>query len=128
MIFFFPPTQNVLIVEVSLRFYWDTAENPGSKVTKITSLFFCFVFVKDIIDTGKTMKTLLELLKQYNPKMVKVARWANPMIFYVYTHTTGFVRSFLLNWVLTHVFPLVSVLSLLVKRTPRSVGYRPDCE
>uniref|UniRef100_A0A9J7XT51 Hypoxanthine phosphoribosyltransferase n=1 Tax=Cyprinus carpio carpio TaxID=630221 RepID=A0A9J7XT51_CYPCA len=44
---------------------------------------------KDIIDTGKTMKTLLELLKQYNPKMVKVA-------------------------------------SLLVKRTPRSVGYRPD--
>uniref|UniRef100_A0AAY5EKB3 Hypoxanthine phosphoribosyltransferase n=1 Tax=Electrophorus electricus TaxID=8005 RepID=A0AAY5EKB3_ELEEL len=45
--------------------------------------------LKDIIDTGKTMKTLLELLKQYNPKMVKVA-------------------------------------SLLVKRTPRSVGYRPD--
>ncbi|PWA23550.1 hypothetical protein CCH79_00005816 [Gambusia affinis] len=44
---------------------------------------------KDIIDTGKTMKTLLQLLKQYNPKMVKVA-------------------------------------SLLVKRTPRSVGYRPD--
>uniref|UniRef100_A0A3B3QWA7 Hypoxanthine phosphoribosyltransferase n=1 Tax=Paramormyrops kingsleyae TaxID=1676925 RepID=A0A3B3QWA7_9TELE len=44
---------------------------------------------KDIIDTGKTMKTLLHLLKQYNPKMVKVA-------------------------------------SLLVKRTPRSVGYRPD--
>ncbi|RMC08159.1 hypothetical protein DUI87_15193 [Hirundo rustica rustica] len=29
---------------------------------------------KDIIDTGKTMKTLLSLLKQYNPKMVKVAR------------------------------------------------------
>lgn len=44
-------------------------------------------FVKDIIDTGKTMKTLLELLKQYNPKMVKVARWANPMIFLcIYTH------------------------------------------
>uniref|UniRef100_A0AAY5EKW4 Hypoxanthine phosphoribosyltransferase n=1 Tax=Electrophorus electricus TaxID=8005 RepID=A0AAY5EKW4_ELEEL len=47
------------------------------------------LLVRDIIDTGKTMKTLLELLKQYNPKMVKVA-------------------------------------SLLVKRTPRSVGYRPD--
>ncbi|KAL4648279.1 hypoxanthine-guanine phosphoribosyltransferase-like [Arapaima gigas] len=44
---------------------------------------------KDIIDTGKTMKTLLQLLKQYNPKMVKV-------------------------------------VSLLVKRTPKSVGYRPD--
>uniref|UniRef100_A0A4W6FQ35 Hypoxanthine-guanine phosphoribosyltransferase n=1 Tax=Lates calcarifer TaxID=8187 RepID=A0A4W6FQ35_LATCA len=49
------------------------------------------LIVEDIIDTGKTMKTLLQLLKQYNPKMVKVA-------------------------------------SLLVKRTPRSVGYRPDCE
>ncbi|XP_062358591.1 hypoxanthine-guanine phosphoribosyltransferase isoform X3 [Cinclus cinclus] len=49
------------------------------------------LIVEDIIDTGKTMKTLLSLLKQYNPKMVKVA-------------------------------------SLLVKRTPRSVGYRPDCK
>uniref|UniRef100_A0A674KHR7 Hypoxanthine phosphoribosyltransferase n=3 Tax=Emydidae TaxID=8476 RepID=A0A674KHR7_9SAUR len=47
------------------------------------------LIVEDIIDTGKTMKTLLSLLKQYNPKMVKV-------------------------------------VSLLVKRTPRSVGYRPD--
>ncbi|CAO2580397.1 Hypoxanthine-guanine phosphoribosyltransferase, partial [Lemmus lemmus] len=44
---------------------------------------------EDIIDTGKTMQTLLSLVKQYNPKMVKVA-------------------------------------SLLVKRTSRSVGYRPD--
>uniref|UniRef100_A0A8C2D1A4 Hypoxanthine phosphoribosyltransferase n=1 Tax=Cyprinus carpio TaxID=7962 RepID=A0A8C2D1A4_CYPCA len=33
------------------------------------------LIVEDIIDTGKTMKTLLELLKQYNPKMVKVARY-----------------------------------------------------
>uniref|UniRef100_A0AAQ4NN06 Hypoxanthine phosphoribosyltransferase n=1 Tax=Gasterosteus aculeatus aculeatus TaxID=481459 RepID=A0AAQ4NN06_GASAC len=49
----------------------------------------CTLTGKDIIDTGKTMQTLLELLKQFNPKMVKVA-------------------------------------SLLVKRTPRSVGYRPD--
>lgn len=47
------------------------------------------LIVEDIIDTGKTMKTLLQLLQQYKPKMVKVA-------------------------------------SLLVKRTPRSVGYRPD--
>uniref|UniRef100_A0AAY4DA24 Hypoxanthine phosphoribosyltransferase n=1 Tax=Denticeps clupeoides TaxID=299321 RepID=A0AAY4DA24_9TELE len=47
------------------------------------------LIVEDIIDTGKTMKTLLKLLTQYNPKMVKV-------------------------------------VSLLVKRTPRSVGYRPD--
>ncbi|TKC38744.1 hypothetical protein EI555_006089 [Monodon monoceros] len=44
----------------------------------------------DIIDTGKTMQTLLSLVKQHNPKMVKVA-------------------------------------SLLVKRTPRIVGFEiPD--
>ncbi|XP_057393680.1 hypoxanthine-guanine phosphoribosyltransferase-like [Balaenoptera acutorostrata] len=48
-----------------------------------------FLIVEDIIDTDKTMQTLLSLVKQHNPKMVKVA-------------------------------------SLLVKRTPRSVGYRPD--
>ncbi|XP_032969838.1 hypoxanthine-guanine phosphoribosyltransferase-like isoform X1 [Rhinolophus ferrumequinum] len=47
------------------------------------------LIVEDIIDTGKTMQTLLSLVKQHNPKMVKVA-------------------------------------SLLVKRTPRNVGYRPD--
>ena len=47
------------------------------------------LIVEDIIDTGKTMQTLLSLVKQLNPKMVKV-------------------------------------VSLLVKRTPRSVGYRPD--
>ena len=47
------------------------------------------MFLKDIIDTGKTMQTLLSLVKKHKPKMVKVA-------------------------------------SLLVKRTPRSVGYRPD--
>ncbi|XP_043570281.1 hypoxanthine-guanine phosphoribosyltransferase isoform X2 [Chiloscyllium punctatum] len=44
---------------------------------------------KDIIDTGKTMQTLLSMLQDYKPNMVKV-------------------------------------VSLLVKRTPRSVGYRPD--
>lgn len=45
--------------------------------------------VEDIIDTGNTMTHLLDLLKTYEPKSVKVA-------------------------------------SLLVKRTPLSVGYRPD--
>nr|XP_058908364.1 hypoxanthine-guanine phosphoribosyltransferase-like [Kogia breviceps] len=47
------------------------------------------LIVEDIIDTGKTMQTLLSLVKQHNLKLVKVA-------------------------------------SLLVKRTPQSVGYRPD--
>uniref|UniRef100_A0A9L0RDI3 Hypoxanthine-guanine phosphoribosyltransferase n=1 Tax=Equus caballus TaxID=9796 RepID=A0A9L0RDI3_HORSE len=32
------------------------------------------LIVEDIIDTGKTMQTLLSLVKEYNPKMVKVAR------------------------------------------------------
>lgn len=45
--------------------------------------------VEDIIDTGKTMEKLLNILKQYNPKTVRVA-------------------------------------SLLVKRTSKSSGYRPD--
>ncbi|XP_064168199.1 hypoxanthine phosphoribosyltransferase 1, like isoform X2 [Anguilla rostrata] len=44
---------------------------------------------KDIVETGRTMQTLLSLLNGYNPKMVKV-------------------------------------VSLLVKRTPKSLGYRPD--
>ncbi|XP_051546356.1 hypoxanthine phosphoribosyltransferase 1, like isoform X2 [Myxocyprinus asiaticus] len=44
---------------------------------------------KDIVETGKTMETLLKLLNECRPKMVKV-------------------------------------VSLLVKRTPRSSGYRPD--
>ncbi|XP_070211611.1 hypoxanthine-guanine phosphoribosyltransferase-like isoform X2 [Littorina saxatilis] len=45
--------------------------------------------VEDIVDTGKTMQQLLNLLHAVNPKCVRVA-------------------------------------SLLVKRTPRSTGYRPD--
>lgn len=45
--------------------------------------------VEDIIDTGKTMAKMEELLAQFKPKTVKVC-------------------------------------SLLVKRTPRSSGYRPD--
>ncbi|XP_041366572.1 hypoxanthine-guanine phosphoribosyltransferase-like [Gigantopelta aegis] len=45
--------------------------------------------VEDIIDTGKTMTKLLDLLNHVNPKCVKVA-------------------------------------SLLVKRTPLGIGYRPD--
>lgn len=47
--------------------------------------------VEDIIDTGRTMEKLLDLLSQYQPKSVRVA-------------------------------------SLLVKRTPHSNGYQPDCK
>lgn len=47
------------------------------------------LIVEDIIDTGKTMATMEEMMAQYKPKTVKVC-------------------------------------SLLVKRTSRSSGYRPD--
>ncbi|NXK57609.1 PRDC1 protein, partial [Sylvietta virens] len=48
-----------------------------------------FLFYKDIVGTGRTMKVLLNNLEKYKPKMIKVA-------------------------------------SLLVKRTSRPDGYRPD--
>ncbi|XP_077977992.1 hypoxanthine-guanine phosphoribosyltransferase-like isoform X2 [Glandiceps talaboti] len=47
------------------------------------------LIVEDIIDTGRTMQKLLNVVANFNPRSVKVA-------------------------------------SLLVKRTTRSVGYRPD--
>ncbi|XP_028665645.1 hypoxanthine phosphoribosyltransferase 1, like isoform X1 [Erpetoichthys calabaricus] len=47
------------------------------------------LIVEDIVETGRTMMTLLPLLEAHNPKMVKV-------------------------------------VSLLVKRTPKSLGYKPD--
>uniref|UniRef100_A0A8C2D113 Hypoxanthine phosphoribosyltransferase n=1 Tax=Cyprinus carpio TaxID=7962 RepID=A0A8C2D113_CYPCA len=47
----------------------------GDDLSTLTGKNVLIVEVFDIIDTGKTMKTLLELLKQYNPKMVKVARY-----------------------------------------------------
>lgn len=33
------------------------------------------LIVEDITDTGKTMQTLLALVKKHKPKMVKVARY-----------------------------------------------------
>uniref|UniRef100_A0A4W3I0Y0 Hypoxanthine phosphoribosyltransferase n=1 Tax=Callorhinchus milii TaxID=7868 RepID=A0A4W3I0Y0_CALMI len=60
----------------------------GDDLSTLTGKAYLFYF-QDIIDTGKTMQTLLNMLKDYKPNMVKV-------------------------------------VSLLVKRTPRSVGYRPD--
>lgn len=70
-----PPTnvslKNVLIVEVWVKSWYITYYNVSSFMVFVINGVFVF---KDIIDTGKTMQTLLELLKQYNPKMVKVAR------------------------------------------------------
>lgn len=62
--------QNVLIVEVGAHFCVSFAVKVGSSLYSNAS----DQMFQDIIDTGKTMQTLLELLKQYNPKMVKVAR------------------------------------------------------
>ncbi|XP_026948225.1 hypoxanthine-guanine phosphoribosyltransferase isoform X1 [Sagmatias obliquidens] len=38
------------------------------------------LIVEDIIDTGKTMQTLLSLVKQHNPKMVKVASFTRQQL------------------------------------------------
>ncbi|XP_061679244.1 hypoxanthine phosphoribosyltransferase 1, like isoform X2 [Syngnathoides biaculeatus] len=57
------------------------------------------LIVEDIVETGRTMQTLLALLSESRPKMVKVV--SSPSL-------------------------LLGFSSLLVKRTPRSCGYRPD--
>ncbi|GAB1302775.1 Hypoxanthine-guanine phosphoribosyltransferase [Apodemus speciosus] len=82
------------------------------------------LIVEDIIDTGKTMQTLLSLVKQYNPKMVKVAS--------IYRALDSELLQ-MLNSLDVQVFhkecqknQAVVKSSLLVKRTSRSVGYRPD--
>ncbi|MGH0188926.1 UNVERIFIED_CONTAM: hypothetical protein FKN15_032553 [Acipenser sinensis] len=142
------------------------------------------LIVEDIIDTGKTMKTLLKLLKQFNPKMVKVASCTAAVLQAARTGglcdvlqsdgavapsggkrslwilsvglcslsvdpQCGSVQSALCGssvwfcavslWILSVVLcralsvghqcsppPAVFRYCLLVKRTPRSVGYRPD--
>lgn len=60
------------------------------------------------MDTGATMIKLHKLLEKFQPASVKVARW-------------GGVGGW--NYYSTFFF-----CSLLVKRTPRSCGYRPNCE
>ncbi|NXQ56079.1 PRDC1 protein, partial [Anthoscopus minutus] len=59
----------------------------GDDLSKLTGKFF--LFYKDIVGTGRTMKVLLNNIEKCKPKMIKVA-------------------------------------SLLVKRTSRPDGYRPD--
>lgn len=47
----------------------------------LLSAFLCvlltlfFLFYKDIVGTGRTMKVLLNNIEKYKPKMIKVARW-----------------------------------------------------
>jgi len=37
-------------------------------------LILFFLFCKDIVGTGRTMKVLLNNIEKYKPKMIKVAR------------------------------------------------------
>ncbi|NXE31816.1 PRDC1 protein, partial [Ptilorrhoa leucosticta] len=73
----------------------DDLSKLTGKVYFLLSTFLCvlltsfFLFYKDIVGTGRTMKVLLNNIEKYKPKMIKVA-------------------------------------SLLVKRTSRPDGYRPD--
>ncbi|NXH46234.1 PRDC1 protein, partial [Dicaeum eximium] len=73
----------------------DDLSKLTGKVYFLLLAFLCvllalfFLFYKDIVGTGRTMKVLLNNIEKYKPKMIKVA-------------------------------------SLLVKRTSRPDGYRPD--
>ncbi|NWS14129.1 PRDC1 protein, partial [Pachyramphus minor] len=73
----------------------DLSKLTGKSLSKFPLFSFCvlltlfFMFCKDIVGTGRTMKVLLNTIEKYKPKMIKVA-------------------------------------SLLVKRTSRPDGYRPD--
>ncbi|NWU04972.1 PRDC1 protein, partial [Cephalopterus ornatus] len=73
----------------------DLSKLTGKSLSKFPLFSFCvlltlfFLFSKDIVGTGRTMKVLLNTIEKYKPKMIKVA-------------------------------------SLLVKRTSRPDGYRPD--
>lgn len=42
----------------------------------IINIYQHVLVVEDIIDTGKTMKKLLQILEKHNPKSVSVARYA----------------------------------------------------
>ncbi|KFO63437.1 Phosphoribosyltransferase domain-containing protein 1, partial [Corvus brachyrhynchos] len=68
----------------------DDLSKLAGKVSFLCALLtLFFLFYKDIVGTGRTMKVLLNNIEKYKPKMIKVA-------------------------------------SLLVKRTSRPDGYRPD--
>ena len=46
--------------------------------------------VEDIVDTGRTMTHLLDLLKKFEPKSVKVARFVDRNIFSAYYYFLNF--------------------------------------
>ncbi|KAG7517773.1 hypoxanthine-guanine phosphoribosyltransferase [Solea senegalensis] len=54
---------------------FSTLTNKNVLVVEVTSLkcFFSYAVLKDIIETGRSIKTLLQLVKQCNPNMIKVA-------------------------------------------------------
>lgn len=41
-------------------------------------------YLKDIVETGRTMETLLSLLSDCKPKMVKVVRYEAPFFFLLF--------------------------------------------
>ena len=43
-------------------------------MTPLSMLKTIFTFYQDIIDTGRTMKKMLEILAKYKPAKVRVAR------------------------------------------------------
>jgi len=43
------------------------------------------LIVEDIIDTGRTMQKLLLLLKDHRPKSIRVARWTDSTLSFLFT-------------------------------------------
>lgn len=72
----------VKIKMLSLNFFSTTTWCPFTVSTASSCLCLhynvttsCFLhYKKDIVETGRTMQTLLSLLSECNPKMVKVVR------------------------------------------------------
>lgn len=85
-------SQNVLIVEVRFSFQLNIVYRISCQICVRTNMCeMCCVLrdkkhrcwqqtnslflPKDIVETGRTMETLLKLLNECHPKMVKVVRW-----------------------------------------------------
>ncbi|XP_074123054.1 phosphoribosyltransferase domain-containing protein 1 isoform X1 [Sminthopsis crassicaudata] len=73
------------------------------------------LIVEDIVGTGRTMKSLLGKIEKYKPNMIKVVRETVVMLQALKRMKTGFSDS-----------KKTMVIFLLVKRTLRSDGFRPD--
>lgn len=87
---------------------------------------------KAMVDTGKTMKALLKHVETFEPKMVKVAGWAELSVSVSLSGTTVICTCFstFYRTLAFHLLPVVLSLcfSLLVKRVPTMTESLTDCK